>query len=137
MHFAAFFPSLLLETESNSPSGVVHFVMNPTAGSAQIPPLLAGQSAPSDSSLGSKNYSVPPVAVILGGGYDDAGIEQMMTATAGNSSAKHVPWLRPDLTIPAPPLGPEYGKAMVQRVKAAMTEIQTKGEMNETKVHWY
>jgi hypothetical protein len=111
--------------------------MNPAAGCAQIPALLAGQSAPSDSALGSKNYSSPPVAIILGGGYEDAGIEEMMKAVAENSSSKPVPWLRPDLTIPTPPLGPEYGKATVARAKNVLAEIQAKREMNETKVHWY
>jgi hypothetical protein len=111
--------------------------MAPTAGCAQIPPLLAGQSAPSNSTLGSKNYSAPPVAVILGGGYDDSGIKQMMEAAAEKNSAKNVPWLRPDLTAPTPPLGPEYGKAMVKRLKLVMAELETMGEMSETKVHWY
>ena len=111
--------------------------MNPTAGSAQIPALLAGQSAPSNSTIGTKNYTSAPSAVILGGGYDDAGIEEMMKATAENSAAKHVPWLRPDLTIPTPPLGPEYGKAMVQRLKIVLADLQAKRDMNETKVHWY
>jgi hypothetical protein len=60
-----------------------------------------------------------------------------MKATAANSAAKPVPWLRPDLTKPAPPLGPEYGKALVGRVKVLLADLQASGGMNEAKVQWY
>jgi hypothetical protein len=116
---------------------VVHLILTPEAGLVQIPALLAGQPTTSDSALGSKNYSVPPAAVFLGAGYEDDTIDGLMKAAAANGAAKPVPWLRPDMTKPAPPLGPEYGKALVGRIKVLMAELQEKGEMNEAKVQWY
>jgi len=114
----------------------VHLILTPDAGVAQIPELLAGNSAKSDSELGTHNYSKVPIAVLLGAGYDDEGVAKMMEATA-DKSAKGVPWLRPDTSKPAPPLGPEYGKALVQRIKELLAELQQKGGMDEAKVHWY
>ncbi|KEY66340.1 hypothetical protein S7711_02799 [Stachybotrys chartarum IBT 7711] len=114
---------------------VIHFVMVPSAGAVQIPRILKGESdIPSDSNLGSRDYSRPPVCVILGGGYDDAGIDEMMAAAKG---LRGIPWLRPDLSKPAPPLGPEYGKAMVARIKKLIPELENDGQMNEAKLHYY
>ncbi|XXG99231.1 hypothetical protein Hte_005568 [Hypoxylon texense] len=114
---------------------VIHFILTPEAGVAQIPAILKGEQAPaSDSTLGSKDYSKPPVAVILGAGYDDADTEVMMKASAG---IKPIPWLRPDLTKPAPPLGPEYGKALVARIKELLPQLHKEGKMDEEKVQWY
>lgn len=110
-------------------------MLTPGAGAIQIPAILKGdQSPPSDSALGSKDYSTPPVAVIIGGGYDDAGIDMIMKAAAG---IRPIPWLRPDLTKPAPPLGPEYGKALVARIKELLVQLSKDGKMDEEKVHWY
>lgn len=117
-------------------AAVIHFVMSPEAGAAQIPAIFRGEQAvETDSALGSHDYSRKPVAVILGGGYDDAGTEVMMKAAAG---IHPVPWLRPDLTIPAPPFGtPEYGKALVERIKALLAKLEQEGKMNEEKVFRY
>ncbi|KAI1771001.1 hypothetical protein F4818DRAFT_430846 [Hypoxylon cercidicola] len=114
---------------------VIHFVMTPEAGVAQIPAILQGEQAPpSDSTLGTKDYSKPPIAVILGAAFDDAGTEVMMRAAAG---IRPVPWLRPDTTKPAPPLGPEYGKAMVERIKELLAQLREEGKLDEEKVQWY
>lgn len=113
----------------------MHFVMTPEDGASQIPAILRGENPPAPKSeLGTKDYSTAPVAVILGGGYDDAGVEQMMKASVGT---KPVPWLRPDLTKPAPPLGPEYGKALVARIKELLAQLEKEGKLDEEKVHWY
>ncbi|KAI0469363.1 hypothetical protein F4859DRAFT_487931 [Xylaria cf. heliscus] len=114
---------------------VIHFVMTRESGAVQIPAILKGKQSPaSDSALGSKDYSKPPVAIILGGGYDDTDVEVIKKASEG---IQPLPWLRPDLTKPAPPLGPEYGKAMVARVKELLAQLEKEGKMNEDKVHWY
>ncbi|KAI1305519.1 hypothetical protein F5Y03DRAFT_395051 [Xylaria venustula] len=114
---------------------VIHFVMSPDGGAVQIPAILKGeQSPPSESALGSKDYSKPPIAIILGGAFDDAGIETMMKASEGT---RPIPWLRPDLTKPAPPLGPEYGKALVARIKVLLAQLEKEGKLSEEKVHWY
>ncbi|RYP59308.1 hypothetical protein DL769_008603 [Monosporascus sp. CRB-8-3] len=103
-------------------------------GKVQIPAILKGdQSPPSDSTLGSKDYSKPPIAVLLGAGYDDAGTEVMMKAS---ERLRPIPWLRPDMSKPAPPLGPEYGKALVARIKELLAQLKVEGKMNEQKVHW-
>lgn len=109
--------------------------MTPETGKQQIPAILRGETPPSsDSELGSKDYSQKPVAVILGGGYDDAGIKVMMEASA---QIHPIPWLRPDLSIPAPPLGPEYGKALVNRIKQKLAAMEKEGSMNQEAVIWY
>lgn len=109
--------------------------MHPETGAEQIPAILRGEHPPSsDSELGTRDYSKKPVAVILGGGYDDAGTEVMMKASAG---IHPVPWLRPDLSKPAPPLGPEYGKALVGRIKELLPQLEKEGKMSEEKVFWY
>lgn len=115
----------------------VHFILTPADGVAKIPLLLKGEkTVPSVSALGSKNYSQPPAAVLIGAGYDDVAVAEMMEAAA-TAGTKPVPWLRPDMTKPAPPLGPEYGKAMVQRIKETLKELAEKGGMDEAKVVLY
>ncbi|KAK6217904.1 hypothetical protein LQW54_003192 [Pestalotiopsis sp. IQ-011] len=115
----------------------IHFVLTPEAGAAQIPAILNGEKAvPSDTELGSKDYSRPPICVILGGGYDDAAIKLMMTAAKDHSN-RPVPWLRPDLTKPAPPLGPEYGKALVRRIKELIPELERENKLNTAEEQWY
>jgi hypothetical protein len=97
--------------------------------------LLRGEKdVPSDTELGSRNYTQLPVAVITGAGYDDQAIADMRAAAAG---AKPVPWLRPDTTKPAPPLGPEYGKALVARIKETVAELTAQGKLDEDAVVWY
>lgn len=114
---------------------VIHFVMTPESGAAQIPAILRGGPPPlSDSALGSKEYSKTPIAVLLGAGYDDAATKLMMEASAG---IKPIPWLRPDMSKPAPPLGPEYGKALVARIKVLLEQLDREGKLEEEKVHWY
>ncbi|KAI2619939.1 hypothetical protein GGR54DRAFT_601875 [Hypoxylon sp. NC1633] len=109
--------------------------MSTDSGATQIPAILKGeQSPPSDSALGSKDYSRLPVAVILGAAFDDAAADVMMKASAG---IRPLPWLRHDKTKPSPPLGPEYGKAMVLRIKELLAQLEKEGKMNEEKVHWY
>lgn len=109
--------------------------MSPEEGKVAIPAILRGEAPPNPSNdLGSKNYSRPPVAVLTGAGYDEQGVEVMRTAAKG---LKPRPWLRPDTTKPAPPLGPEYVKALVERIKVTLKELAEKGEMNEDKIVWY
>ena len=57
-----------------------------------------------------------------------------MKASAG---IRPIPWLRPDTTKPAPPLGPEYGKALVARVKELLARLEQEGKMGEEIVRWY
>ncbi|GAW15147.1 hypothetical protein ANO14919_045560 [Xylariales sp. No.14919] len=116
---------------------VIHFVMSPESGAAQIPAILRGDPSPpppSDSALGSGDYSRAPVAVVLGAAFDDAGTELMMRAAQGT---RPVPWLRVDRAKPAPPPGPGYGEAVVARAKALLARLEREGKMREEKVHWF
>ncbi|KAI9043193.1 uncharacterized protein KD926_004376 [Aspergillus affinis] len=114
---------------------VIHFVTTTEAGVVQIPALLRGEkNDPSNSALGSKDYDWGVGAIILGAGYDDQAIQILRDASQG---LKPVPWLRPDTSKPAPPLGPEYGKALVARIKETVKELQAKGKMNEDAVIYY
>jgi hypothetical protein len=114
---------------------VIHFVMTPEAGAAQIPAILRGeQNVETQSRLGTHDYSKKPVAVILGAGYDDAATEVMMKASKG---IQPIPWLRPDLSKPTPPLGPEYGKALVNRIKELIPQLEKEGKANSEEVFFY
>ena len=70
---------------------VVHLVLSRSAGCAQIPLILAGKPAPSDTELGSKIYTTRPIAVLTGAGYDEAAVEDMMKATAEQKDTKPIP----------------------------------------------
>jgi hypothetical protein len=106
---------------------VVQFIQSVEVGKKQIPSLLRGETPDSSgSSLGTKNYEKTPVAVLLGAAFNDHDIEELREAAKGTKS---VPWLRPDVTKPTPPPGPEYGKAMVARIKERVKELEEQGEL--------
>lgn len=111
-------------------------IFSPTAGETEIPSLLRGDASPVNDAenLGTRNYTKPPAAVLLGAGYQDADVAAMREACRDDS---RVPWLRPDLSKPAPPLGPEYGKAMVQRVKSCLEELRRDGKIDGDGVHFF
>ncbi|KAJ4325478.1 hypothetical protein N0V94_000621 [Neodidymelliopsis sp. IMI 364377] len=106
---------------------VIQFVQSVEVGKQQIPALLRGEKPDSHgSTLGSKNYEKTPVAVLLGAAFNDHDIEELREAANGTKS---VPWLRPDATKRTPPPGPEYGKAMVARIKERVKELEERGEL--------
>jgi hypothetical protein len=84
--------------------------------------------------VGSQNYSKKPVVIVTGGGYDDARFKLMNDACEGKGS---VFWLRPDLGYPMPPLGPQYGAIMVERVKKGIKELTEGGKLGEDGVFIY
>jgi hypothetical protein len=53
--------------------------------------------------------------------YGDQKIDEMRQTCTGLSS---VPWLKMDMAVPKPPLGPGYVKHVVQRIKACLEEIE-------------
>jgi len=61
----------------------------------------------------------------------------MMKAVSDDSDANHVPWLRADASKPAPPIGPEYGKAMVERAKECLGGLAGTHAIGEMKVHFF
>ena len=112
---------------------MVHFVMGPEAAPVELPLVLQGLAVPSPrSSIGSGNVASVAKVVVLGGAYDEATVESLHSLCAQTSGARTVPWLRQDTTKPAPPIGPEYGKAMVQRTKEALKRLAEEGRLDGT-----
>lgn len=115
---------------------VIHMILSPADGKREIPALLRGDAPPTDrkNNLGTQNYSKKAAAVILGGAFGDADIAAMREACRGDSKA---PWLRLDLSKPTPPVGPEYGKAMVQRVKSCLKQLEIDGKLDGDSIYFY
>jgi hypothetical protein len=84
--------------------------------------------------VGSQNCSKKPVAVVTGGGYDDARFKLMKDACQGKGS---VSWLRPDMGYSMPPLGRQYGAIMVDRVKRGIGGLIECGKLGEDGVFIY
>jgi hypothetical protein len=118
---------------------VIHVVTSPADGEVQIPQVLKGEPAASATELGSKNYSSTPLAVLLGATFGQEAILGPMRKAAKDAGAPEVPWLRVDTTKPAPPLGPEYGKVLVARIKMLLGEMQKEGtlKVGTEGVFWY
>ena len=83
--------------------------------------------------MGTGNYSKPPVAIITGGGYDDAMVKEMRDAC---KDVNNVPWLRPDMSARAPQ-GPGYGAAMAEKMKVHLSKLARDGKMNQDGVYLY
>ncbi|KAF2738613.1 hypothetical protein EJ04DRAFT_560616 [Polyplosphaeria fusca] len=118
---------------------VIHILMSLEAAQADIPDLLSGK-APADpaSNKGSQNYTSTPVAVCIGGGYDDNAFDSMRKASTGLAG---VPWLRPDksrLAEMPPRNDPEgYGKATAERIKVALDDLREQGVFGKDGVYLY
>ncbi|KAJ6004854.1 hypothetical protein N7540_012653 [Penicillium herquei] len=95
---------------------VIHVVDNVDSAVAEIPALLSGASVP-PSALGSKNYSNGVSAVIVAGPFSDADFEAVRAASASVSA---VPWLKFDISKPAPPITPEGGAEVMGRLKGGL-----------------
>ncbi|KAI9850156.1 MAG: hypothetical protein M1838_006043 [Thelocarpon superellum] len=115
---------------------VIHVILSTAGGVAEIPALLKGETPSSGvvDNVGSKNYAMAPAAVIIGGGYKDADVAEMQEACKGYDQ---VPWLRLDMSIPTPPLGPLYGEAMVKRVKICLQGLVADGTVKGEGVYFY
>ncbi|KAH7126052.1 hypothetical protein EDB81DRAFT_765136 [Dactylonectria macrodidyma] len=116
---------------------VVHFVLTPEAGVKEIPQLLKGVMPEVKSSdIGSGNLGGGIKTVVLGAAYEDEGINAMREAA---SQVANIPWIKQDTSLPTPPLGPEYGKAMVVRVKESLSKLDASGKLGigEGGTFWY
>ncbi|KAF4630705.1 hypothetical protein G7Y89_g7440 [Cudoniella acicularis] len=107
---------------------VIHFILTPAAALAEIPLILKGEAVTSDNDLGSHDYSKKTRVVIFGGAYEENDVEAVLKASK-EAGGPLVPFLRPDTTKAAPPLGPEYGKALVARLKVTMGEMNAEGKL--------
>ena len=103
---------------------VIHLFLSPEAAATDIPHILKGELPTAEPDLGTKNYSKLPVAIVLGAAYTDENVTAMR-----KDCTIEVPWLRADNSKPTPSLGPEYGKAMVERVKASLGQLKSEGKL--------
>jgi len=49
----------------------------------------------------------------------------------------NVPWIRPNLDTPTPPLGPLYGAAVVERCKVCLKKLAEAGRLGDDGVYFY
>ncbi|KAB8073440.1 hypothetical protein BDV29DRAFT_136889 [Aspergillus leporis] len=112
---------------------VTYFVMSVEDGIRNLPLILSGSTPANDkSSLGSKNYSAPPKAVILGGGYDDEAVTQLREAVTSSPGTVKIPWLKadPEKTKAGPtPGSEEYCRAAASRMKYTLGSILARGDL--------
>ncbi|OGE56185.1 hypothetical protein PENARI_c003G06001 [Penicillium arizonense] len=115
---------------------IIHNVTSSTSGAVEIPLLLQGLAPPiaEEHNWGNMDYSKPPVAVFAGALYGDREIDEMRQGCKGLSS---VPWLKMDMTVPRPPLGPGYAEHVVQRIKACMKKIEAEKMLEQDGVWLY
>lgn len=118
---------------------VVRYICTPDACIAEIPSILNGHTPANPSSiLGTGNLGDSPVAIILGGGYNEAfdmvydSIERTFA-----QSGSGVAWLRSDMSGPgSDTMGNSYGVAVAQRIKGVLTDLRDEGKLGSG-VHWY
>ncbi|CZT51607.1 uncharacterized protein RSE6_12771 [Rhynchosporium secalis] len=119
---------------------VIHVILSTSAGVSDLPKILVGKtpSTADPGNIGTQNYAQAPQAIILGGGYDDEAVKTIRAACErANKGDRGIPWLRPDLSVPVPPLGPKYGAAMVSRVKTALKELEEEGRAQGDGVYFF
>ena len=66
--------------------------------------------------------------MVLGAGFGNDEVKAMRDACSAEG-CKKVPWLRPDLSKPTPPVGPEYGYHMAGRVESCLAELERERKM--------
>ncbi|KAK4696292.1 hypothetical protein P7C71_g1601, partial [Lecanoromycetidae sp. Uapishka_2] len=118
----------------------IHAILSREAGVAEIPAILRGEkpsvSDPEALEVGTTNdYSKPPQAIVLGGGYGDEDAEEMRKACKGHLN---VPWMLFDKNKPVDvPLGPEYAKIVVGRGKELLAKLQAEGKLGKDGIYYY
>lgn len=111
-------------------------VLSVEAGVTEIPMLLDGKAPPATDppNIGSRDYSKSPVAVVAGRGYDKAMMKTIRDACKGKRGIR---WLTADLSVPAPPPGPEYADHIARRVETCLDALASKGELHGEGEHLY
>lgn len=93
--------------------------------------MLSGTSPPTLSSkLGTGNYSNAPKALLAGGAFDDAAIEAIRQKL--QELGRPIPILRADMSVPMPPVGPEYGKLILQRARKGLETLRSEGKLGDS-----
>ncbi|KFZ09542.1 hypothetical protein V502_08685 [Pseudogymnoascus sp. VKM F-4520 (FW-2644)] len=117
----------------------IHVVFSAAAGAKDIPLLLSGQTPPvaDEPNVGTGNFSKKADAIITGGAYDDEKFNKMRDACAELPGNGGIPWLRPNMSTPTPPIGLAYGKAMVERCKTCLKELELGGKLGSDGTYFY
>ncbi|KAL9111296.1 MAG: hypothetical protein Q9227_004173 [Pyrenula ochraceoflavens] len=115
---------------------VIHVVLSPAGGAADIPLLFQGKTPPSRDSPnpGTQNYKHPPEVIIMGAGYDDKAFAEIREACTGLAN---IPWIRVDMSVEMPPYGPAFGIKLVSRMKERLSWLREEGKMHKDGVFWY
>lgn len=121
---------------TNANAAVVHFVVK-SAVKTELPLLFTNRvPEPKSSSLGTGNWSVAPRAVVFGGAFSAADIEELRGLISGTENARRIPWLHADITlgtVSPPPFGvykKEYADSVLQRMKAVLARLQEEGKLD-------
>ncbi|OBT72656.1 hypothetical protein VF21_08575 [Pseudogymnoascus sp. 05NY08] len=117
----------------------IHVVFSAAAGAKDIPTILSGQAPPAtdETNVGTGNYTRKADAIIVGGAYGDEQFNEMRNSCAELPGNGGVAWLRLNMSTPTPPLGPEYGKAVVERCKACLKELELGGKLGTDGIYFY
>lgn len=91
------------------------------------------------SNIGTGDLANPPKCVVLGGAYDMGTIRSLKDRVGAVAGVRPVPWLCLDRGVSAPPLGPEYGRHVVGRVRDKVTQMEKDGLLDgsDGDVHLY
>ncbi|PGG95814.1 hypothetical protein AJ79_09851 [Helicocarpus griseus UAMH5409] len=123
---------------------VIHVLLTTETAKSEIPIILRRDPnttfIPCASNLGTKSYTNPPFAIVFGGGYTDqdvAEIEQACKNAGIEEISKQIPWIRNDLAKPAPPPGPEYGRAVAERAKECLMDLAGMEAAERGGIWWY
>ncbi|KAH8724803.1 hypothetical protein GQ44DRAFT_708286 [Phaeosphaeriaceae sp. PMI808] len=107
---------------------VIHIILSVEQGVKDLPLLLSNPiqiPADTEGNHGSRDYSARPLAVTVGGGYDDAMFQEMRDAC--KDVEQGIFWLRVDVANIAgmPNLGDAdaYGAEVANRIKKKLNEL--------------
>lgn len=116
---------------------VTRFIMTVEAAEHEIPLILKDdpeQIPPHTNDLGTNDFSSPIQAVVFGGGYSQDDCAHIREVCAQRGVTRKLPFLVADTSKPAPPLGPEYGKAILKRAKDAILALEVESKMGKNEL---
>ena len=113
-------------TNPSSTLSAIHIILSVPAAVSEVPILLSSKT-PSNTSenLGSQNYAQRPLAIAIGGGFNDEMFNQIKDACKDVPSAV---WARTDISKMGKPPGAgeeeSYGAIVAERVKSCLGQLR-------------
>jgi len=101
----------------------------------EVPILFRGEKPDSpSSSVGTGNFGVAPKAILLGGAFKAADIEELRTLAATGAAATgkeklRIPWISIDNSKSEIPLGPGYAEDVAARCKSVILRLKEEGKL--------